>query len=238
MLEERTTAARAHTTFARALFDGIAPSYEWPADVLSFGQYGRWRRALVRALAVPRDARVLDVATGTGLIARDIAHRCSTRVIGLDQSTGMLRAARARGVARLVGGSALALPFGDAAFDTVTFSYLFRYVPDPDETLRELVRVLRPGGAIGSVEFGVPRARLPRTGWRAYALHAFPRACRRFRGGWPEVADFLPSNIWDWAQRWPISRQVASWEAAGLTDVRARQMLFGTGVVMTARKPP
>ena len=218
---------------ARALFDGIATSYDVPAEALSFGQYGRWRRALVRGLDVPPGARALDVATGTGLIARDIEARSGATVFGLDQSEQMLRA----GVrARSVGGTADALPFSDGVFDVVTFSYLFRYVPDAIATLHELTRVLRPGGMLGSVEFGVPRARLARLGWRVYARGVFPALCRMLGKGWRDVGGFLPGSIEAWARAWPVERQIEAWRAAGLTGVRARSLTLGTGIVMVGRK--
>jgi len=136
MLDERTR-------HARALFGGIAPAYGTPAEILSFGQYGRWRRALVRSLGLRVSDIVLDVATGTGLIARDIEKRYGCRVVGVDQSMEMM--GRAEGLSDRVGADANALPFHDSRFDCLVFSYLFRYVADPSQSLRELVRLLKPG---------------------------------------------------------------------------------------------
>jgi demethylmenaquinone methyltransferase / 2-methoxy-6-polyprenyl-1,4-benzoquinol methylase len=227
MLDERTR-------HARALFDGVAPSYGSPAEVMSFGQYGRWRRALVRKLAPSGNDIVLDVATGTGLIARDIIRASGARVVGVDQSEGML-ANGSSGAVRAAA-DANGLPFGNGRFDVVVFSYLFRYVADPPATLGELVRVLKPGGTIGSVEFGVPSSALPRIGWHAYARGVFPQMSRGFGQGWHEVGSFLPESIIDWANAWPIERQVATWRDAGLEDVRVRTMTFGTAVLMIGRK--
>jgi demethylmenaquinone methyltransferase/2-methoxy-6-polyprenyl-1,4-benzoquinol methylase len=228
MLDERTR-------HARALFDGIAPAYGRPADVLSFGQYGRWRRALVRSLGLSARDEVLDVATGTGLIARDIRTEYGCRVIGADQSEGML--ASARGV---VGERAAAdanhLPFADTRFDAVVFSYLLRYVADPPATLAELVRVLKPGGTLASVEFGVPRALLPRVGWRVHAQGVFPVASRAFGARWADVGSFLPGSIVDWIHEWPLERQARAWRDAGIEDVQIKQMFFGTGVLMKGHK--
>src|SRR6187397_2624713 len=149
MLSER----RRH---ARALFAPLGPTYDRVGAVLSFGQDPRWRRFMVDRL--PRDGgQVLDVATGTGLVA-DALLRRGFRVTGLDQSPGMLARARERFGDRveLVEASADALPFADSSFDHLTFTYLLRYVDDPGSTLVELARVVRPGGTVAMLEFGLP----------------------------------------------------------------------------------
>src|SRR4051795_3260415 len=139
------------------LFAGLPRGYDRMGAVLSFGQDPRWRRALLAAVDVRPGQRVLDVATGTGLVARELADR-GAEVVGLDQSEDMLAVARRRLGTRvtLVHGEAERLPFADAEFDALTFTYLLRYVDDPEATMRELARVVRPGGRIGMVEFGVP----------------------------------------------------------------------------------
>ena len=227
MLDERTR-------HARALFAGIAPAYGAPAEILSFGQYGRWRRALVRALGCASTDLVLDVATGTGLIARDIRRMYGCRVVGADQSLEMMGSAEE--LSDRVGADANALPFSDARFDLLVFSYLLRYVADPPQTLRELVRVLKPGGVIASVEFGVPPSPLPRIGWSVHALGVFPVATKVFGREWSHVGSFLPGSIVEWARDWPLERQVAMWEAAGIGDIKTRRMTFGTGVLIKGRK--
>ena len=227
MLDERTR-------HARALFAGIAPAYGTPAEILSFGQYGRWRRALVRALGISPGDLVLDVATGTGLIARDIEKHYGCRVVGVDQSTEMM--VRATGLSDRVAADANALAFPDSRFDCLVFSYLFRYVKDPGETMRELVRVLRPGGVIANVEFGVPPSRLPRIGWSVHTLGVFPVATKIFGREWSDVGSFLPGSIVEWANEWPLERQVTMWEAAGIGEIKTRRMTFGTGVLIKGRK--
>ena len=220
---------------ARRLFDGIAPAYGWPAELFSFGQYGRWRREAVRHLDVPTGGLVLDVATGTGLVARDIAERTGARVIGLDQSFGMLAQARANGV-RLVGGSAVALPFPDAAFDGLAFTYLLRYVDDPEAVLRELARVLRPGAPMVSVEFGVPRGAATGPLWRMYTRGVFPAGTRLISPAWWKVGTFLGRSIADFDAAWPPERLADAWKAAGVGGVGVRRMSLGGGVVMWGRK--
>ena len=149
---------------ARELFAPLPHRYELVAAALSFGQDPRWRRAMVAAVDAAPGERVLDVATGTGLVARALVRRYGCTVVGIDQSREMLAQAQ-RGLARepdladritLLEGEAERLPFEDGSFDHLTFTYLLRYVEDPAATLRELARVVRPGGRIASLEFAVP----------------------------------------------------------------------------------
>jgi demethylmenaquinone methyltransferase/2-methoxy-6-polyprenyl-1,4-benzoquinol methylase len=141
--------------------------------VLSLGQEPRWHRFLVDRLRVGAEAHVLDVATGTGAVAEQLVLRRRCAVTGIDQSPDMLEAARQRILARgllqrvdLIEGQAERLPFEDGIFDALTVSYLLRYVDDPPAVLRELARVVRPGGTIASLEFGVPPAAPARLAWR------------------------------------------------------------------------
>ena len=141
---------------ARELFAPLGPTYDRVGATLSLGQDPRWRRFLVGRLPVD-GGEVLDVATGTGLVAAELLRR-GFRVTGLDQSPEMLDVARRRFGNRvaLVEASAEALPFADETFNHLTFTYLLRYVENPGATLAELARVVRPGGVIASLEFGVP----------------------------------------------------------------------------------
>ncbi len=141
---------------AERIFNGIGRSYDRVATVLSFGQDPRWRSALVDAIAAKPSDRVLDVATGTGMVAAALVRRYGCHVVGLDQSQDMLALARERdGVFdQLVEARAERLPFPDESFDHLTFTYLLRYVDDPAATMRELARVVKPGGRVAMVEFG------------------------------------------------------------------------------------
>jgi len=232
---------------ALRLFAGLPRRYDAAGAALSFGQDPRWRAALVRAIPVPnppaRD-RVLDVATGTGMVAAAIARRTGAHVVALDQSADMLGGLRAR-LARdpLLAasieprlGEAEALPFADASFDALTFTYLLRYVDDPGATLHELARVVKPGGFVGMVEFGVPSRRVLRALWRVHTRVGLPLLGRLLSREWYEVGRFLGPSIEQLYARFPLPALVALWERAGLTDVRVRRMSFGAGVVMTARR--
>jgi demethylmenaquinone methyltransferase/2-methoxy-6-polyprenyl-1,4-benzoquinol methylase len=219
---------------ALALFAPLGPTYERTAALLSFGQDPRWRRFLVSR--IPPGAHVLDVATGTGAVAKELLARGCT-VVGLDQSPAMLAEARRvlDGRVELVEASAERLPFADASFDALTFTYLLRYVDEPGTTLRELARVVRPGGAVASLEFGVPRG-LARPAWELWTRVGLPLAGRALSSGWHEVGRFLNGSIRSFHARYPLPAQVELWRAAGLEDVRVRRMSLGGGVVMWGRK--
>jgi demethylmenaquinone methyltransferase/2-methoxy-6-polyprenyl-1,4-benzoquinol methylase len=227
---------------ALALFAGLPRHYDRAGAALSFGQDPRWRAALVRALPVGPGDRVLDVATGTGMVAAALVRRSGCRVTALDQSSQMLGGLRARlagdpllaAAIEPVQGEAEALPFPDASFDALTFTYLLRYVEDPAATLRELARVVKPGGSIGMVEFGVPPRPLLRAAWRLYTRGAMPLLGRLLSRDWQAVGAFLGPSIEGFYAQVPLPRLVELWERAGLEDVRVRRMSFGAGVVMTA----
>jgi demethylmenaquinone methyltransferase/2-methoxy-6-polyprenyl-1,4-benzoquinol methylase len=220
---------------ARRLFAPLGPSYDRVGAALSFGQDPRWRRFLVTRL--PRDGgHVLDVATGTGLVAAELVQR-GFRVTGVDQSAEMLYRARQRFGDRvdLVEASAESLPFADAAFDHLTVTYLLRYVDDPGATLGELARVVRPGGVVASLEFGVPGG-LARPAWEIYVRAGLPVAGRLLRNSWREVGDFLGGSIRSYWRAYPLERQLELWLRAGIDDVAVRRLSLGGGVVMWGRR--
>lgn len=225
---------------ALQLFEGLPRRYDMAGALLSFGQDPRWRRAMVRQIRAAPGDRVLDVATGTGMVATALVRCYDCSVVGLDQSPQMLAGARAKldadpGLAEhvtLVRGEAESLPFGDGDFDHLTFTYLIRYVEDPGATLRELARVIKPGGRIASLEFMLPPNPLARALWRVYTRAFMPVLGRMISRDWYEVGRFLGPSISDLYARLPLDRQLELWRAAGIEDVRARVMSFGGGVVI------
>ncbi len=240
MGEPGPLAASARKEQALKLFAGLPRRYDAAGAALSFGQDPRWRRAMVaRVGAGPRD-RVLDVATGTGLVAAALVRRSGCAVVGLDQSPEML--ARAEGRLRanpqlaarieLVRGEAESLPFADRDFDHLTFTYLLRYLDDPGATLRELARVVKPGGRIASLEFMLPPNRVARSLWRLYTRLGLPTLGRLVSRDWQEVGRFLGPSISDLYQRLPLERQLELWRAAGIASVEANVMSLGGGVVI------
>ena len=214
---------------ARELFAPLGPTYDRYARLLSFGQDPRWRRFMVSR--VPAGSRVLDVATGTGSVALELQARGCT-VLGLDQSPEMLAVARARGL-EVREGHAESLPFGDGEFDALTFTYLLRYAEDPVATLRELARVVEPGGTIASLEFAVPCG-LWRPLWELYVRVGLPAAGAVISPGWREVGSFLGRSIRDFHERYDLA---GLWREAGIVDVQVRRMSLGGGVVLWGRAP-
>jgi len=190
---------------ARELFAPLGPTYDRVGAALSLGQDPLWRRLLVWRL--PRGGHVLDVATGTGLVAAELL-RQGFEVTGVDQSPEMLAVAHRRfgDQVELIQASAEALPLDSESFDHLTFTYLLRYVADPGATLAELARVVRPGGFVASLEFGVPQGPA-RPLWDLYVHAVLPLAGRLLRNGWQEVGDFLGGSIRGF---WGATRSSAS----------------------------
>ena len=199
---------------ALSLFEGLPQRYDRVGAVLSFGQDPRWRHAMVEAVAARPGDRVLDVATGTGLVSEALVRRYGCTVVGLDQSTAMLEAARARlardtelgGRVSLVVGEAEHLPFADAEFDHLTFTYLLRYVDDPAATLREL--------------------------WTLYTRVGLPALGRLVSREWRETGSFLARSIPEFYARHPLEEVLRLWSDAGIGGVRVRRMSLGCGVVI------
>jgi demethylmenaquinone methyltransferase/2-methoxy-6-polyprenyl-1,4-benzoquinol methylase len=207
--------------------------------IMSFGQDPRWRHALVNAVDPRPGQRILDVASGTGMVAFALAARApGCDVIGLDQSEAMLGVARARvpaparasGQVSFMQGEAEHLPFPDDEFDALSFTYLLRYVDDPAATMRELARVVKPGGRIGMLEFDVPPSAPLKALWRVHTRAGLPLLGRLVSRSWYEVGRFLGPNIEQFHAGNPDLPQL--WNDAGIRDVVARPMSFGAGLVM------
>lgn len=225
------------TRVARTMFAGIAPEYDRMGTVLSLGRDPAWRRFLAsRVNAIP-GSWVLDVATGTGLVARELAVR-NLRVVGFDQSPSMVRrgvkAVREDGLderVRFVLGQAQALPFPDETFDALTFTYLLRYVDDPAATLRELARVLRPGSVMAALEFHVPQDPWLHAGWFGYTRAVMPLIGGAVSNAWYRTGRFLGPSISEFYRRYPLPMQVKMWQDAGIRRVRTKQLSMGAAVV-------
>ena len=244
--------------FARDLFAPLPARYDRLAELLSFGQNGQWRSAMVGHVApvapdgpvapavpaVPAGGVILDVASGTAGVALQLAARSQARVVGVDLTEQMLGQGRRRVVAAgmsdrvvLVAGRAEQLPFPDAYFDALTFTYLLRYVRDPQATLTELARVLKPGGTMASLEFAVPSGAVWGPAWWAYTRLLLPAGGLLLGGReWYRVGRFLGPNISAHYRRYPVSWTVQAWQKAGFTEVGTRIMSLGGGLVMWGKR--
>jgi demethylmenaquinone methyltransferase/2-methoxy-6-polyprenyl-1,4-benzoquinol methylase len=235
-------------TFARSLFAGLPRRYDRLAALLSLGQDGRWRRAMIERVADlgvdGERAMILDVATGPAGIALQLVERTGARVVGVDLSEPMVRRGQANVAAAgrgdriaLVVGRAEELPFPDAHFGALTFTYLLRYVADPAATLAELARVVRPGGPVASLEFAVPPNPVWHAAWWLYTRGVLPITGAALGGrAWFEVGRFLGPSIAAHERAYPLGWTIEAWEKAGIEEVGARRMSLGGGLVMWGRR--
>lgn len=230
--------------FAAGLFEGLPRRYDRLAEVLSLGQNAAWRHELVRQLARYQPERILDVATGTAGVAIALAQATDAEIVGVDISEPMLEQGRERVTAAGLGhritlrvARAEQLPFPPAYFDAVSFTYLLRYVAEPQATLGELARVLRPGGGMASLDFFVPPMLRWRIAWRAYTRLVLPAGGFVLGGrSWWRVGRFLGPNIDAFYRRWPLDQLFEAWRMAGMVDVEHSVMSHGGGLVMSGRK--
>jgi len=230
--------------FARKLFAPLPGRYDRLAELLSIGQNGRWRRAMVDHIVPDEPKVILDVASGPAGVALQLADRTGARVVGVDLTPDMLRQGQRnvaeRGMAdrvQLVVGRAEQTPFADGTFDALTFTYLLRYVDDPQATLDELARLVKPGSAVASLEFLLPQSRFWRFWWWGYTRLLLPVGGWLTGGkAWFEVGRFLGPNISAHYRRYPVDWTIEAWRRAGFTDVGVRRMSLGGGLIIWGRR--
>ena len=227
---------------ATELFAPLGPGYDRWGAILSFGQDPRWRRFLVSRIDAGPARHGARRRDRYGAVALELVRQKDCFVVGVDLTAGMLDEGRRRVVLaaaseqiRLQEGDARSLPFEDGQFDALTFTYLLRYVDDPPAVLRELARVVKPGGTIAGLEFGVPSG-LWRPSWELWTRVGLPVAGRLIGDGWHEVGSFLNPSIREFYDRWPLPRLAAAWREAGIDDVQTRRLSLGGGVVTWGRR--
>ena len=230
--------------FSRWLFAPLAGRYDRLAEILSMAQNRRWRTAMVEHITGSNPMLVLDVACGPARVSRALADETAAYVIGLDLSDTMLRQGKiniaAHGLQDRIGlmlGRGEQLPFPDATFDALTFTYLLRYVSDPSTTLAELARVVKPGGPIASLEFAVPTAPWWRIAWRFYTRIVLPVA-GLITGGrpWFRVGRFLGPSISAHYRTYPLDWTITAWNDAGIEKVGTSTMSLGGGLIMWGQR--
>lgn len=219
--------------YVREMFGAIAGRYDRLNHLLSFGIDRRWRAEAVREALAARPRRILDVATGTGDLALAIKARApQAEVVGLDFAEPMLELARQKAARHeleieLVRGDAQALPFADGSFDAVTVAYGLRNFADRRLGLREMHRVLRPGGRLVVLEFPPPPKSLFGRAFRIYLLNVIPALAGRLSGQ-PEAYRYLGRSVLDF----PAPEALAAMmRAVGFCRVGARLQTFGASAL-------
>jgi demethylmenaquinone methyltransferase / 2-methoxy-6-polyprenyl-1,4-benzoquinol methylase len=227
-------------TGSGAMFDAIAARYDLLNRILSMGIDVGWRRTAVRLACVPENGRALDVATGTADLALALALATPTAtVLGIDPSRGMLgvgeKKVRARGLesrVTLSEGDAQALPYPDASFDAVTIAFGIRNVPDRPRALREMARVLRPGGRLVVLELSEPRRGILGPLARFHVHHVVPRIGALLSGA--REYRYLQASI----AAFPAPEAFAAMiREAGLVDVTFRTLTFGVAAIHVGLRP-
>lgn len=215
----------------RAMFSRLAGRYDLLNDVMSLGLHRRWKRDAVGLALEGRvgAVRVLDLCCGTGDLAFLAGAAAGSRVVGLDFTLPMLGVARrrrtgARGTPVFAQGDALRLPFADAAFDAVTMGYGLRNVADPLACLREIRRVLAPGGRAVVLDFGKPAHPVTSAAYGAFLRTAMPAVGWLFHGD-ADTYRYIPESL----ERYPAQRGVRDlMEQAGLASARYEDRMLGT----------
>ncbi len=214
------------------MFDAVARRYDVTNTVLSLGQDRLWRQATRRALAVRPGERILDLAAGTAVSSVPLA-KAGARVVAADFSLGMLGAATPREGVDLVGADGLALPFADGVFDAATISFGLRNVADTVACLRELRRVVKPGGRLVVCEFSRPVWGPFRTVYVEYLMRALPAAAQAVSSN-PDAYVYLAESIRAWPDQAALAQLL---QEAGWGDVAWRNLTGGIVALHRATKP-
>ena len=228
----------AKARYVRGMFARIAGRYDLMNSVMSFGQDAMWRRVTVRAANLRPGGLALDVATGTGRIAQELA-RQGARAVGVDFTVAMMQRGRESGVGAheevyFAGADALALPFADDTFDSVTTGFAMRNVTDVEAAFREMYRVVRPGGRVVCLEVGRPRWALTRYFHGVYTRRVVPLLGKVIAGD-GDAYTYLPSSMGKFP---PPEELAAIMRRAGLSNVRWKQLTRGAAAVHAGTKPP
>lgn len=215
------------------MFDDVAKRYDITNTVLSLGQVYVWRAAVREALRITPGMRVLDIAAGTGTSSASYAE-AGADVVALDFSIGMVEVGKERmPEMEFIAGDATALPFADNTFDAATISYGLRNVHDPDLALREMMRVVRPGGTLVVCEFSTPTWRPFREVYNFYLGTVMP-AISSVVSSDAEAYSYLMESILDWPNQKDFAARI---QRAGWRSVEYRNLSGGIVAVHRATKP-
>lgn len=226
--------------YVARLFATIADRYDLITRLLSYGRDQQWKRRLIATAAIAPGERVLDLACGTGDLAFEAAAR-GARVIGLDLTPRMVHLARERarsapgkgaGRASFTVGDMMSLPVPDASFDVITTGYGLRNVPVLDESIREIHRVLKPGGRLLSLDFNRPTFGPLRAAYLAYLTVVGSTVGWALHGD-PDTYRYIPESI----KRYPGAEAVVHrLRDAGFGEARWEAVLGGLMAIHVAKK--
>lgn len=220
------------TTEVAAMFDRVATRYDLMDAVMTGGMDHVWMVALRKAVNPRPGERILDLAAGTGASSAALA-RAGAEVLACDLSEGMIAVGRARHPdIEFVVGDALDLPFEDDSFDAVTISWGLRNIPDPEKALREMARVVRPGGRLVVCEFSTPPNRVFRKVYELYQVSVMPLLAKLLSSN--DVAyDYLVESIREWPDQESVARMIAG---NGWRKVEYRNLTGGIAALHRATK--
>ncbi|HYL99868.1 MAG TPA: ubiquinone/menaquinone biosynthesis methyltransferase [Blastocatellia bacterium] len=239
-LREYVSSREKKQTYANRLFQTIAPRYDFITRFLSYGMDASWKRTMVTMMKLKGSETVLDIACGTGDITFKIAEKLSSGMVaGLDITPGMLEIGERRRVERSIENVAfhqadiMQIPFGDETFDYVTGGYALRNVPDLPGALREISRVLKPGGALLSLDFGHPPNRSYRWLYLKYLVVAGSLTGLVLHGD-PDTYRYIPETL----KLYPGQRGVQSlMENSGWRETGFREFMGGIMAINFGRRP-
>ena len=208
----------------REMFTAIAPKYDFITRVISYGMDRRWKRLGVTRAAMPDNAMVLDLASGTGDFSRMVQEKLpGARSVAVDLTENMLRLARAHGLDEAVCSDATTLPFADASFDCVFIGYGLRNFPCLRTALREIKRVTKPGGLMVSLDFFLPRNQLFRALYLGF-LYAQGAFWGTLLHGRPRTYTYIPDSIRSFVSLRDYSSLL---ESMGYERLDDREFIFG-----------
>ncbi|MGB1048771.1 MAG: bifunctional demethylmenaquinone methyltransferase/2-methoxy-6-polyprenyl-1,4-benzoquinol methylase UbiE [Rhodothermales bacterium] len=222
------------------MFDSIAPRYDLLNRILSGGIDQQWRRDVIREVLAVKPGRLLDVATGTADLALLAARKGVPKVVGVDIANEMLEVGRQKvrkgdlsDQVSLQNGDAEKLPFSDQQFDVVTVAFGVRNFEDLGEGLRQICRVLRPGGTLVVLEFSRPTAFPIKQLYSFYGKFILPGIGRLISGD-STAYTYLPESI----AVFPEGDEFLSWmKRAGFSKCRARRLTFGIASMYVGVRP-
>ncbi|MFP5503027.1 MAG: ubiquinone/menaquinone biosynthesis methyltransferase [Candidatus Sericytochromatia bacterium] len=225
--------------YVKRMFDRIAEGYDQANDWMTGTRHRAWKQQLVAGLSIKPGDKVLDLATGTGDLARLLSAAVGPEghVTALDFSPGMLAQARALdpepGRITWIEGDMQALPFESGRFDAVTVGFGLRNVADLDRAIAEIVRVLKPGGRFGSLEMGRPRLGVVRMGVSVFNAVVVP-AIGKMVTGTGEPYRYLHASSEAFLAQDELARRLA---AAGLAELSVQDVMFGTLAIVRGHRP-